>query len=311
VEARNPKKSRIGLKLISVVLAVLLWIYIGNQSGTSTRQDTVTANLQYLNLGEGLSIEKAPKTISVKLWGTYSERGTIGAYVDLAGLRPGNHRLPVKLEAVRGAMFTRVNPKEVEVVLTRLQERELRVEYQITTNPPPGYELLDLVTTPDKCIISGEVSILSQVNRIVCPVNLGNVRGVQSYRLPLQARDASGNEIREGLRIIPDTVLVHAIVSPKMFSKSLEVKPILKGNVAEGYRVREVIVEPLQVGVVSQQKIPDEQNQINTAEIDISSKKQSFNQEVAVQAVQGLKVYPSRVLVEIGIEKILAEEGTE
>ena len=311
MEARNPKKSRIGLKLISVVLAVLLWIYIGNQSGTSTRQDTVTANLQYLNLGEGLSIEKAPKTISVKLWGTYSERGTIGAYVDLAGLRPGNHRLPVKLEAVRGAMFTRVNPKEVEVVLTRLQERELRVDYQITTNPPPGYELLDLVTTPDKCIISGEVSILSQVNRIVCPVNLGNVRGVQSYRLPLQARDASGNEIREGLRIIPDTVLVHAIVSPKMFSKSLEVKTILKGNVAEGYRVREVIVEPLQVGVVSQQKIPDEQNQINTAEIDISSKKQSFNQEVAVQAVQGLKVYPSRVLVEIGIEKILAEEGTE
>jgi YbbR domain-containing protein len=182
----------------------LLWIYIGNQGGTSTRQDTVVTELQYLNLGEGLSIEKAPKTINVTLWGAYSERGTISAYVDLAGLKPGTHRLPVKLEAVRGAMFTRANPKEVEVVLTRLQERELRVDYQITTNPPPGYELLDLVITPDKCIISGEVSILSQVNRIVCPVNLGNVRGVQSYRLRLQARDANGNEIREGLRIIPD-----------------------------------------------------------------------------------------------------------
>ena len=309
MEARNPKKSRIGLKVISIVLAVLLWIYIGNQGGTSTRQDTVVTELQYLNLGEGLSIEKAPKTINVTLWGAYSERGTISAYVDLAGLKPGTHRLPVKLEAVRGAMFTRANPKEVEVVLTRLQERELRVDYQITTNPPPGYELLDLAITPDKCIISGEVSILSQVNRIVCPVNLGNVRGVQSYRLPLQARDASGNEIREGLRIIPDTVLVHAIVSPKMFSKLLDVKPVLKGNVAEGYRVREVIVDPVKVGVISQQKIPDEQNQIYTAEIDISGKKQSFSQEVAVQVVEGLKVYPSRVLVEVSIEKIPAEEG--
>ncbi len=309
MEARNPKKSTTGLKVISVVLAVLLWIYIGNQGGTSTRQDTVTANLQYLNLEEGLSIEKAPKTISVKLWGAYSERGTISAYIDLAGLRPGTHRLPVKLEAVRGAMFTRANPKEVELVLTRLQERELRVDYQIITNPPPGYELLDLVTTPDKCIISGEASILSQINRIVCPVNLGNVRGVQSYRLRLQARDASGNEIREGLRIIPNTVLVHAVVSPKMFSKSLDIKPVLKGNVAEGYRVREVIVDPVQVGVISQQKIPDEQNQINTAEIDISGKKQSFSQEITVQTIEGLKVYPSRVLVEVSIEKIPAEEG--
>ena len=309
MEARNPKKSRIGLKVISIVLAVLLWIYIGNQGGTSTRQDTVVTELQYLNLGEGLSIEKAPKTINVTLWGAYSERGTISAYVDLAGLKPGTHRLPVKLEAVRGAMFTRVNPKEVEVVLTRLQERELRVDYQITTNPPPGYELLDLVITPDKCIISGEVSILSQVNRIVCPVNLGNVRGVQSYRLRLQARDANGNEIREGLRIIPDTVLVHAVVSPKTFSKSLDVKPILKGNVAEGYRVREVIVEPVQVGVISQQKIPDEQKQINTAEIDISARKQSFSQEVAIQAAENLKVYPSLVLVEVSIEKIPEGEG--
>ncbi len=309
MEARNPKKSRTGLKVISVVLAVLLWIYIGNQGGTSTRQDTVEVNLQYLHLGEGLSIEKAPKTVYVKLWGAYNERGTISAYIDLAGLKPGTHRLAVDLEPVRGAMFTQVNPREVEVVLTRMQEREFRVDYQITTNPPSGYELLDLVTTPDQCIISGEASILSQVNRIVCPVNLGNVRGVQSYRLRLQARDASGNEIREGLRIIPDTVLIHAVVSPKMSSKSLDIKPVLKGNVAEGYRVKEIIVEPVQVGVISTQKIPDEMNQLKTAEIDISGKKQSFSQEVVVQAVEGLKVYPSRVLVEVNIEKIPTEEG--
>ncbi len=306
----NPKKSRAGLKVISIILAVLLWIYIGNQGGTSARQDTVVVELQYLHLGESLNIEKAPKTVYVKLWGAYSERGTVSAYVDLAGLKAGTHSLPVKLEPIRGAMFTRVEPREVQVVLTNLQERELRVDYQITTNPPPDYELLDLVTNPDRCIISGEASILDQVNRIVCPVNLGNVRGVQSYRLRLQARDASGNEIREGLRIIPDTVLVHAVVSPKMSSKSLEVKPVLTGNVAEGYRVREVIVEPIQVGVISKQKIPEEQKQINTAEIDISGKKQSFSQEVAVQTTAGLKVYPSRVLVEISIEKI-PEEGGE
>ena len=73
METRNPKKSRVGLKVISVVLAVLLWIYVGNQGGASPRQDTIEVDLQYLHLSEGLSIEKAPKTINVKLWGAYSE----------------------------------------------------------------------------------------------------------------------------------------------------------------------------------------------------------------------------------------------
>ncbi|HHV15540.1 MAG TPA: hypothetical protein GXX58_03065, partial [Gelria sp.] len=64
-----------------------------------------------------------------------------------------------------------------------------------------------------------------------------------------------------------------------------------------------------QVGVISKQKIPDELNQLNTAEIDLTDRKQSFSQEVAVQTLEGLKVYPLRVLVGVSIEKIPVEEG--
>lgn len=303
------KGSRVGLKLISVILAVLLWIYIGNQGGTTTRQNTMQADLRYVNLGEGLSIKKAPQKVSVKMWGTYRGSGNVRAYVDLGGLEEGTHNVAVTLEPVRGAMFTRVDPREVEVKLTRLQEREFRVEYQLKSKLSPGYELLDLVTTPDRCIISGEANALSQVSRVVCPINLSNHTAVNSLRLRPQAQDAMGNIISEGLRIIPDTVTVHAVVSQKVFSKELAVKAVLKGSVDEGYQVREVLVEPGKVSVLSQEKIPAELNGLSTAEIDLTGRKQSFSQEAALEIPPGGKLYPSRVLVEVIIEKLPVEEG--
>jgi YbbR domain-containing protein len=309
VSTGKQKNSRVGLKLISVILAVLLWIYIGNLGGTTTRQNTMQADLRYVNLGEGLSIKKAPSKVSVKMWGTYRGSTNVSAHVDLGGLEEGTHRVAVNLDPVRGAMFTRVDPQEVEVTLTRLQEREFRVEYQLTSKLPPGYELLDLVTTPDRCIISGEANALSQVSRVVCPINLSNRTGVNSLRLRPQAQDALGNMISEGLIIIPDTVTVHAVVSQKVSSKELVVKPLFKGEVSEGYRVREAGVEPNKVSILSQEKIPADLTALNTAEIDLTGRKQSFSQEVALEVPPGGKLYPSRVLVEVIIEKIPVEEG--
>ncbi len=312
MKAAHPnKKSTIGLKLISVIMALLLWIYIGNQGGNTPRQDTVQADLQYIHLEDGLSVKQAPSKVSVTMWGNYRGSNNITAYVDLSGLEAGTHVVPVNLEPVAGAMFTRVNPKEVEVVLTRLQQREFRVEYQVTNEPPAGYELLDLAITPDKCIVSGEDNILSQVSRVICQVNLANSTGVDSLRLRLQARDARGNAINEGLRIVPETVIVHAAVNQKMISKELLIKPQFKGSIAEGYRIKTVTIEPSEISIISKQELPAEQSEILTAEIDLAGKKQSFSQEAALQIPAGAKAYPAQVLVEISIEKIPAEESDQ
>lgn len=305
----NPKKSKLGLKLVSVILAVLLWIYIGNQGGSSNRQSTLKADLEYLNLGEGLSIKQAPSQVSVKLWGTRKGSEKATAFVDLSGMEEGTHLVPVELEPIAGAMFTRVEPREVEVVLSKLQQREFRIEYQITANPPVGYELLDMVTTSDHCIITGEEDVLSRVSQIICPVDLSTTTEVSSLRFRLQARDTKGNVINRGVTIIPETVVVHAAVSEKLISKALPVKGVLKGKAAEGYQVTQVIIIPDKVNIIANRELPAQIKEINTPEIDITEKKQSFSQEVILQAPAGAKISPSRVLVEVSIEKAPEEES--
>lgn len=312
MKSANPKKKNMaGLKLISVILAVLLWIYIGNQGGSTSRQNTVQADVRYLHLGDGLRVKQARQEVSVTMWGSYGEGNNVMAYVDLAGLDAGTHLVPVNLEPVPGAMFTRVNPKEIEVVLTRLQQREFRVEYQINSEPPAGYELLDTVITPDKCIVSGEDNILSQVSRVICPVDLAHSTGVDSLQIRPQACDAKGNAISEGLRIVPETVIVYTAVNQKMTSRELMVKAQFKGIVAEGYRVKEVAIEPVKARIISKQELPAGQEELLTDEISLTGKKQSFSQEVALQIPSGAKVYPAQVLVEVSIEKMPAEEGDQ
>lgn len=56
--ATPPVKPRnTGLKIISVVLAILLWLYVMNQGQLSTRQSVLEVDLDYIHLAEGLTVE--------------------------------------------------------------------------------------------------------------------------------------------------------------------------------------------------------------------------------------------------------------
>ena len=64
--ATPPVKPRnIGLKIISVVLAILLWLYVMNQGQISTRQSVLEADLNYINLSDGLTVD-GPTPVSVR-----------------------------------------------------------------------------------------------------------------------------------------------------------------------------------------------------------------------------------------------------
>jgi YbbR domain-containing protein len=309
VNTKNMARSRIGLKLISIILAILLWIYIGNQGGATTSQSTEQVKLNYINLEDGLNISQAPEKVNVKMWGAQKESTNVRVYVDLEGLGAGTHILPVNVDTVTGAMFTSVDPQEIKVVLTRIEQRQLPIDYQISGTIPKGYELQEIVKTSEVCIITGEEDILDRVNRVVCPVNINNMTGLNSPRLRLKALDRQGNVINQGLKVIPEMVTVHIVVGQLLASQELAVNAKFKGSVAEGYRVKEVAIEPSQVSIISNKKISSDLSEITTNEIDLTGRKNSFSQEIELIAIPETRLFPTKVLVEVTIEKIPIEEA--
>ena len=307
----NPrKKSTIGLKIISILLAVLLWYYVVNQGELTARPDSVEVTLEYHNLAEGLSID-APDKVTVKLWGSFKEPGQIKAFVDLSGLDKGDFRLPVNVEPVKGTMLTTVNPDIVNVTLQEISEHRVPVNYEITRDPLPGYQLLDIVTVPDHCIIKGEEEIVSQVKSVVSPVDLSNIIDTSSFSTRLTAVDAQGNYINGNIRIVPEKVTVYVVVAEKRAAKKVPVKPLITGKAEDGYQVQNIIVEPELINLLGSENRIGKITSLETEEINLAGKKETFNQEIAVQIPENSRVAPATVKVTVEIVKIDNNEVEE
>ncbi|NLB89318.1 MAG: hypothetical protein GX790_08880, partial [Syntrophomonadaceae bacterium] len=212
-----------GLKIISVIMAVLLWFYVINQGDLTPRQNIVTTNLRYINLEEGLSIV-IPETVEVKLWGLYQEPEEIIAYVDVNNLDIGTYQLPVIVEPVKGALFTTVQPDEVEVTIKAESEKYIPIFHVITRNPRVGYELLDVMKNPENCLIKGEESLVNKVSKVICEVDLEDITGIESVTVPLKAVDSLGHPITKGIRLVPEKINLYVVVNQAMVTKQVPVR---------------------------------------------------------------------------------------
>ncbi|CFX84483.1 YbbR-like [Syntrophomonas zehnderi OL-4] len=301
-DSRSRKKS-IGLKALSLLMACMLWFYVVNQGGLASGKNIVEAELQYYNIPSGLTVV-GPQTVSVKLWGVFRETGEIVAYVDLAGMEKGKHTLPVKVQPVKGAMLTTVQPDKVEVELEELREHLMPIKVEVIQNPSAGFELREVNISPDKCMVIGDPSVVNRIAVITAPVSLGDSKGISAYTVALEARDAQGNKISQGFSLLPEKVKAYVVVEPTQKQINVPIKPQIKGKPAEGYRVGEITVDPAMISLMGEKIRIDIITEVLTREIDISDKKESFVQAVDIIVPEGVTATPMQVNVKVTIEKV-------
>jgi YbbR domain-containing protein len=293
----DPKKRTIGLKIASILMAVLLWFYVVNQGSLTATQSLAEVKLRFYNLAEGYAV-KAPETVSVRIWGPVEDASEIIAFVDLSGIGAGSFSLPVNIEPVRGALFVSVEPKEVMVEIEAVSERQVPIIYEISQPPPPGYKLIEVITIPDKCLIRGTQYNVENL-KAVCSINLSNTRDIDTFTLPLSIRDVSGNVIEDNIKIVPATVLVYTVVSQEFSTKKVKVVPDIASSEQAELRIARVEVLPEYVTIAGTAEAIKGVNQISTEKIMIDSNMEYVVNNYKVVAPAGLSVYPSVVNVNI------------
>ncbi|HHW62251.1 MAG TPA: hypothetical protein GX404_10135 [Syntrophomonadaceae bacterium] len=299
---KEQKENKTGLKILSVILAILLWIYVVNLGGQGATKNVVETSLEYRNLGEDLTVT-GPEKVSVKLWGAYTDSSNIVAYVDLAGYEKGTHTVPVQVEPVKGAMFTSVEPDKVEVTLDSVKEKTVNIQQEIRQNPPAGLRVSEISIYPEKCIVKGDRDLVARVAAVIAVIDLGEVRDVAAMKVALQARDARGKPITAGLQIVPQTVDVYVVLSKELAVKSVKVNPQLLGNPAPGFVVSEVIVDPAEVVLRGKPSQLNAVTEISTQAINIDGASGQMVQLVHLNIPAGLTASTSQVSVQIRFEQ--------
>ncbi len=296
-----------GLKIVSLILALLLWFYVVNEGSFRVGQNNVAVDLLYDNLQEGIQVQ-GPEQVTIKLWGVFQETGEIQAHVDLAGKGPGVYTLPVKLKPVVGVLFTSVEPKTVNVTLEELQEIIVPVNYNIIAQAPAGYQLKDLLTEPEHCLVKGDQEQALRVASVVCQVDLSHSKSINTFELRVRAHDKDGNPVDSGLEIIPAVVKVIAVVDEIKAYKEVPIMVFSEGQPAAGYQLKNIRLDTSSVQIVGSSLAVETVKEINTGKIDINEVAQSFSLKVELQAPEGIKLYPSQVMAEVEIEKIVEDE---
>lgn len=219
------------LKFISLVLAVVLWYFVG---GEDRVDKNVMIPIEIINLPRDLVISNQfKKEIEVTVSGPRSlilemTSRAITRQVDLSAATPGtmviendNEHIPVP----RGITVQRVQPSSIILSLDKLIQKKFPISAKTVGEVADGYYIRLLKIDPDVITITGPLTILSQFDELFTrPINLaGMVESIQ-LQMPLELDPAIIELIGEtsvtaelsiGLETVTKTIsdlLVHAVI---------------------------------------------------------------------------------------------------
>lgn len=237
-----------------------------------------------------------------------SESDAVRALVDLAGLGPGTHTLPVQIQIVpRPVRKISQTPQNVTVTLEPLQVKELPVSLVLRGSPATGYQTGEASINPGYVTVTGPAAAVEQVERVRATLDVNQANQTINRSLPLVALDAD-DRIVSDVSIVPGEVAVSQEVTQRFGYRNVVVKVVATGQVANGYRLTNISVFPPAVTVFSAnpQIVNDLPGFVETLPLDISGAKDDLDLSVGLDLPEGVSVVgdQTEVLVRVGVAAI-------
>lgn len=181
------------LKIISLILAVGLWYFVG---GEDKVDKNVMVPIEIINLPRDLVISNQfKKEIEVTVSGPRSIilemiNQAVTRQVDLSSASPGtmviendNDHIPVP----RGITVQRVQPSSIILSLDKLIQKQFPVSARTVGRVAEGYVLKSLRIDPDVITITGPQSELSLVDELFTKaINLSDLKESSQLQIPLE-----------------------------------------------------------------------------------------------------------------------------
>jgi YbbR domain-containing protein len=159
-----------GLKLLSLAVAIVLWVVI---VGDPEMMTSISAPIQYKNLPKDLELaSEIPENVHLELRGPASKLATIleertAVVLDLASQpSPGERTFTIRQMDVNlpsGVSLARVVPAQLRLRFERREQRDVPVQVRFAGPPAAGYRVVRTEVSPERRTVTGPES---RVNRI-------------------------------------------------------------------------------------------------------------------------------------------------
>jgi YbbR domain-containing protein len=207
--------NNIGLKALSLFLAVLLWMQV---SGQETVQRIVSVPLVFVNVPADLEIAgdyetKVDVVIRAERASTPIQENQFAVIVDLSSAHPGEHVIPLTernvIQKPLGVQVINVLKSRIRLTLERILTRTVEVEAELRGEPADGFQVVEVNLSPSAVTLIGPETSLRDIRSLKTdPVDISDAVETVSRRAYLDLND---QRVRiEG----PEEVQVTAVIQP-------------------------------------------------------------------------------------------------
>jgi YbbR domain-containing protein len=305
-----------GTLLTAFILAVIVWVSSVLASDPNEEHLLARAvpieiigqdpNLQIMgDVTSSVSVVlRAPSSVWTQL---NNNPGLVTAKVDLSGLGPGVHNVPVQVQIT--AHLVRLisqDPEQVSITLDSIVSQVFPVELVVTGDPPTGYQAQTPIVDPFEITVTGAESVVSTVKQARVSIDITNANQTITREEVPVLLDEQG-QVVNGLTMSPASVTVTQPITLLGGYRYVIVRAITEGQVPTGYRVTNIYVSP--IGVVVFSSNPELVNSlpgyIETQPIDLTGKDNDFETIVDLSLPEGITVVgDSKVLVQVSIAAV-------
>jgi YbbR domain-containing protein len=160
-----------GLKLLSVALAVLLWLVV---AGEEVVERSLAVSLELQQFPTGLELQNEPPSgVDVRVRGQAGALARLStadlvAVLDLGDAGPGRrlyHLGPDQIRTPYGVEVVQVAPSSVSLIFERTLTRTVPIQPSIEGRPATGYRVGTIVTVPSLVEVVGPSSAVTRADR--------------------------------------------------------------------------------------------------------------------------------------------------
>lgn len=311
---------RLGMKLLSLLLAILLWNYVVTTNRTITRSKTITDISGYVTSQSTLSTYKLAlrddptallNDVSVQLEVAQSDYGMVSAEnvqvtLDLSKVRTvGVQEVPLKASTSYGKVEA-IYPESVTLAFEPLDSRVIPVNVQLAGEKSGDYWYNVNRTNPSSISVSGAASIVQSISQARVATDVTGATESYVRAEPYVLLNAAGEEIPQTMLTISASSITvsNSIYPSKELTVSDDVAEVITGHPAEGYAVTNVTIQPETISVAGDSELLENLTQLHIEPISVDGLSQSFSVRARLSALPDLRYVSSeQVYVNVSIEE--------
>lgn len=296
----NSLSSSNTLLFVSLFLAIVVFIMIDQKILILTENSAEVFKSQPVHVTyneESYVIEGLPETVDVTLIGSKADlyfakqSPAHDITVDLAGLKPGTHKVNIKYSQVLPSIEYKINPSVATVIIyPKVSEtRVLSVDILNQDSLDAKYVIKNVNIEDDKVVIKGAEHQLKEVAEVKALVDVKNlvkqeVGNVTLKDIPLKAYNDKGELV--DVEIVPEKIDAKVeIASP---SKEVPIKVIPTGDLAFGMAISSIDMNETKVTVYGNESVLNDLKYI-PVKIDVDKLKENRTYKMEISKPVGIK----------------------